>query len=88
LETYVVGLDWDGLLLAAACAGSLLSFSLCRLLLNAARLLSVSVRWHPETETEAKHRSSRNLKPKPKTEKTEISVLFGSLRFGSVFGFW
>ena len=53
LETWsVVGLYWAGLSLAAS---SLLLFSLCCLLLNVAWLLGVSVRWHPETETEAEH---------------------------------
>jgi len=73
------------LLLRVLAAGSLLLFSLCCLLLNFAWLLGVSVRWHPETETKAEHRSSLNLKPKPKTEKTKILVRFGAVRT-SVFG--
>jgi hypothetical protein len=43
------------LLLHVLAAGLLLLFSLCRLLLNVARLLGVSVRWHPETKTKAEH---------------------------------
>jgi hypothetical protein len=54
------------------------------LLLNV-RLLGVSVVLHPQTETEAEHRSLQMLKPKPKAEKTKISVRFGAVRFSSRF---
>ena len=67
------------MLLRVLAAGSLLLFSLCCLLVNVAWLLGVLVRWHPETETKAEHRSSLNLKPKPKTEKTKISDWFGAV---------
>jgi len=42
-----------------------------------------SVQVEHKTETEAEHRSSGTLepKPKPKTEKTNILVQFGSVRF-------
>ena len=43
----------------------------------------------PKTEAEAENRSYRKKepKPKPKTKKTEISVRFGSVWFGSVLDF-
>jgi hypothetical protein len=51
--------------------------------------LGFSVRLASETEAEADDRTSQAVKPKPKpkTEKTDISVRFGLVRFGVVFGF-
>jgi hypothetical protein len=51
------------------------------------RLLQFSVQFGLQTKHRTEHRTSRNpkLKPNPKTEKTKISVRFGSIRFSLRF---
>jgi hypothetical protein len=81
---YLVGL-WLGWAAGCCCVTAFAASSMS-LLLSIDRLFGVSVGRRLETKAEAEDRGSQILTPKPKskTEKTEISVRFGAVRFG----FW